>query len=136
MSQENVELVRRLFEAVTRHDTEAVLSAYDPDVVYDFSGSPLVGLIGDTTYCGHGGMRKWVRDRYDAWESIEDDCRELIDAGDCVVTFVITRGRGRSSGVDTELRHYGVWTVRDGKIVRVAWFYTREEALQAAGLEA
>lgn len=110
MSRENVEIVRRVFEAVARHDTETVLAAY-----------------------GHDGMRKWVRDRYDAWETIEDDCQELIDAGDHVITFVITRGRGRSSGAEVALRHYGVWTLRDGKIVRVSWFQTREEALQAAG---
>ena len=134
MSQENVEIVRRLYDAVARHDTEAVLDAYDPDIEYDFSGSPLGGLIGDTVYRGHDGMRRWVRDRYEAWEGIEDDCQELIDAGERVVTFVVSSGRGRSSGVDAEMRHYGVWTLRDGKIVRVVWFPSRDEALEAAGL--
>ena len=60
--------------------------------------------------------------------------QELIDAGDKVISLVVTRGRGRSSGVETELRHYGVWTIRDAKIARVAWFYSREDALRAAGL--
>jgi ketosteroid isomerase-like protein len=68
MSEENVEIVERVFDAVARHDTEAVLDAYDPDIEYDFSGSPLGGLIGDTVYRGHDGMRRWVRDRYEAWE--------------------------------------------------------------------
>jgi len=134
MSEENVEIVRRLFDAVARHDTEAVLAAYDPNVEYDFSKSPLVALVGSTVYRGHEGMRQWVRDRYESWESIADDCQELIDAGQAVVSFVVTRGRGRSSGVETELQHYGVWTIADGKIVRVGWFYAREEALEAAGL--
>jgi ketosteroid isomerase-like protein len=40
MSQENVEVVERVFDAVARHDTDAVLDAYDPDIEYDFSGSP------------------------------------------------------------------------------------------------
>jgi ketosteroid isomerase-like protein len=66
MSQENVEVVERVFDAVARHDTEAVLDAYDPDIEYDFSGSPLGGLIGDTVYRGHDGMRRWVRDHYEA----------------------------------------------------------------------
>jgi ketosteroid isomerase-like protein len=135
MSEENVEIVRGVFDAAARHDTEAVLTAYDPNVEYDFSGGPLGSLIGDTLYRGHDGIRDWVRDRYEAWETIEDDCVELIDAGEHVITYVVTRARGRSSGVDTELRHYGVWTLRGGKIVRVAWFYGREDALRAAGLE-
>ena len=134
MSEENVEVVRRVFEAVGRHDTEAVLSAYDPNVEFDFSGGPLASLMGDKVYRGHGGMRKWVRDRYEDWENLEDDCQELIDAGQRVISLVITRGRGRSSGIDSEIRQYGVWTFRDDKIVRVAWFYSREEALEAAGL--
>ena len=134
MSEENVEIVRQVFEAVGRDDTEAVLSAYDPNVEFDFSGGPLASLMGDRVYRGHDGMRRWVRDRYEDWENIEDQCQELIDAGQRVISVVITRGRGRSSGVDTEIRQYGVWTIRDDRIVRVAWFYSREEALKAAGL--
>ena len=107
MSQENVEIVRRVFEAVGRHDTEAVLSAYDPNVEVDFSGGPLASLMGDTVYRGYDGLRKMVRDRYVDFERVEDDCQELIDAGQRVISLVITRGRGRSSGIDSEIRQYG-----------------------------
>jgi ketosteroid isomerase-like protein len=71
---------------------------------------------------------------YEAWERVEPDLRELLDAGDHVVSIEITRGRGRASGVEVELQQYGVWTIRDGKIVRARWFTTRQEALEAAGL--
>ena len=134
MSAKNVEIVRGVFEAVAGHDTEAVLAAYDPNVEYDFSQSPLATLIGSSIYRGHEGMRQWVRDRYDAWETIEDECQELVGAGPHVISFVASRGRGRSSGVQTELRHYGVWTIREGTIIRVAWFYTWEDAQRAAGM--
>jgi ketosteroid isomerase-like protein len=134
MSEENVEIVRRLYEAVGRHDTEAVLSAYDPNVEFDFSGGPLPSLLGDTVYRGHDGLRKMERDRYLDFERVEDDCQELIDAGQRVVSLVITRTRGRSSGIDTEFRQYGVWTIRDDKVIRVEWFRQRAEALKVAGL--
>ena len=134
MSEENVEIVRRVFEAVGRHDTEAVLSAYDPNVEVDFSGGPLASLMGDNVYRGYDGLRKMVRDRYVDFERVEDACQELIDAGQRVISLVITRGRGRSSSIDSEIRQYGVWTFRDSKIVRIDWFYRREEALEAAGL--
>ena len=133
MSEENVEIVRRLYEAVGRHDPEAVLSAYDPDVEIDFSKGPLGSLMGDKVYRGHDGIRKMVRYRYEDFENVEDDCQELIDAGQRVISLVITRGRGRSSGIASEIRQYGVWTFRDDKIVRIDWFYSREEALEAAG---
>jgi ketosteroid isomerase-like protein len=62
------------------------------------------------------------------------DFEELIDAGDRVVSVGTTRGRGRASGADVVWKHAGVWTIRDGKIVRVVWFNAREEALEAVGL--
>ena len=44
------------------------------------------------------------------------------------------RGRGRESGVAVDARFYEVYTLRDGKIVRVDEFVERAEALEAAGL--
>ncbi len=134
MSEENVEIVRGVFEAIDRQDPKAVFAAYDRDVQFDFTESPLGTLMGSAVYYGHDGIRQWVRDRDEHWEAAEDECQDLIDAGDHVISFVFTRGRGRLSGVETELKHYGVWMIRSKKIVRVAWFYSREEALQAAGL--
>ena len=45
-----------------------------------------------------------------------------------------SRGSGRASGTPVELKTPAVWTIHKGKIVRVAWFRTRKEALEAAGL--
>jgi ketosteroid isomerase-like protein len=80
------------------------------------------------------GFAPFWRQLYEAWESYEHDCHELIDAGDDVVSIVTDRGRGRASGAEVEISAYGVWTIRDGKIVRVVWYPTCDEALEAAGL--
>ena len=135
MSRENVEIVRGVYAAVAQGDTEAVLAAYDPDIEWDFSGSPFRDVVNHGVYQGHGGLRSFIRERTDeAWRQIEDHLDELIDAGDHVVTVVTSRGRGLASGAEVELTHAGVWTVRGGKIVRVAWVRTRDEALDAVGL--
>lgn len=135
MSQENVEIVRRVYEAIARGDTAAVLAAYDPEVEWEFSGSPFRDLFKRVVYRGHDGLRSFIRERYEeAWESIEDHLDELIDAREHVVSVVTTQGRGLASGAEVELTHAGVWTIREGKIVRVAWVGTRDEALEAAGL--
>ena len=135
MSQENVEIVRRLYEAVQRNDTATVLALYDPEVEWDFSRSPLATALEHEIYRGHEGLRRWWREWRGAWESYKDDYRELIDAGDHHVIAVVTsRGRGRASGVDVEYSQHGVWTIREGKVLRVAWLRTREEALEAVGL--
>lgn len=137
MSQENVELVHRLFDAVASRDTATVLSLYDRDLEWDGSRSRWSELLqAGVSFRGHEGLRRFSRAYYEMWESFHDEIQELIDAGDHVVSVVTTRGRGRASGIDVEWRgNAGVWTIRDGKIVKVAWFSTRADALKAVGRE-
>jgi ketosteroid isomerase-like protein len=134
MSEENVEIVRDLYETVSRGDAAAVLALYDAEVEWDMTRGPLAGLTGWGVYRGHEGLRRFFRERYEAWEEIEDDCEELIDAGDQVISVTTTRGRGRGSGIEIEGTNASIWTIRDGKIARVVWFGRRDEALEAAGL--
>ena len=132
-----MKVVRKLFDAVARRDNEAVLSLYDPDIEFDGTRHRWAEIMGtdESRFRGHDGLREWSRRYYEVWGSIEDTLEELIDAGDQVITVVTTRGRGRGSGVEVEWKHNsGVWTISDGKITRVVWFPSREEALEAAGL--
>jgi ketosteroid isomerase-like protein len=135
MSQENVEVVRRVYEAAANRDSANILSLYDPEVEIDVSrthGAVMQGLYRGTE---HEGLRKWSREWHEAWEQVEYEVEDLIDAGDAVISIITVRGRGRGSGANVEFTlHAGLWTIRDGKIVRVVWFKTREDALEAAGL--
>lgn len=133
MSLENLEIVRQLFDAISRRDAEAVLSLYDPDVQWDASrAGPGAFFVG--TYHGHDGLRRYFREWNEAWENVDYDVEELIDTSEQVISVVTARGRGRASGAAVSYTQYAVWTFRDGKIARAAWFHTREEALEAAGV--
>jgi ketosteroid isomerase-like protein len=133
MAQENVEIVRRIYEAVERRDP-GVLELYDPGLEFDFSRSPFGSVaLGRTVYRGHAGLRAFFRERYEAWDEPRDDCEELIEVGDRVVSVVTSRGRGRESGVAAAQTHFAVWSLREGKVTSVRWFGTRDEALDAAG---
>ena len=135
MSQENVEIVRRIFEAAASGDSADVFALYDPAVEWDASRAPMPRLIGGgDVFHGHDGLRRFFKERNAIWGEIEDEPKELIDAGDHVVSADTERGRGRSSGVEVEMTQYAVWTIRSGKVVRVVWFPTRAEAFEAAGL--
>ena len=133
MSQENVEVVRGLYTAIERRDSEPVLDLYDPNVEWDMSGYPYGEML-TTRSRGHAGLRTFWRELYEAWDSYEHECHELIDAGDQVISIVTDRARGRSSGAEVEIDAYGVWTISGGKITRGVWYRTRAEALKAAGL--
>src|SRR5256885_11214521 len=68
-----------------------------------------------------------------------EDFRVLVDEivahGNQVITYHRTVARGSGSGATFEQRGAGVWTLRNGSIVRVEWFGTQREALKAVGLE-
>jgi ketosteroid isomerase-like protein len=135
MSQENVEIVRRLYDAAAHRDSEAVLALYDPAVEVDMSRAPCRDLVGRSFYHGHDGLRTYFREWYSAWENVASDLEELIDAGERVIAVETTRGRGRVSGAEVELHQCMIWTLRADKIVRVESLEaTREEALKVAGL--
>jgi ketosteroid isomerase-like protein len=126
--------VRRVYEAAARRDAEAVLALYGPNVEWDVSRSRMARLVGGGVYFGHEGLRQFFAKYHEAWEDIEYEATELIDAGEFVVSVDTERTRGRLSGAETDLTQYGVWTVEDGRVVRALWFSTRDEALKAAGL--
>lgn len=134
MSHEDVEVVRRIYAATARHDTETVLSLYHPDVEWVMAHHPRGEMFGGGSTRGHEGLRAWFRAWYEAFEDFEHKCEELIDAGEHVVSVGKDRGRGRESGVEVEQHLAAAWTVRDGKVVRVVWFSSRQEALEAVGL--
>jgi ketosteroid isomerase-like protein len=134
MSQENVEIVRQIFDAVTRRDAQGVLALYDPDVVFDASHTEMAGLLGRSVYLGHEGLRTFDREWRETFENVETECDELIEVGDQVISVSRWCVRGRE-GIETSgLARGGIWTIRHGKVSRVVWFDTREQALQAAGL--
>jgi ketosteroid isomerase-like protein len=131
MSEENVEIVRQVYEAAAGRDSASIFALYDPDVELDATRLG-VGDLG--VYRGHGGLRNLFGGLHEVWGKIEYDYEELIDAGEHVVAVVTRHARGKASGVDVEAPLAVLWTVREGKVVKVVWFSTREDALEAAGL--
>ena len=135
MSRENMEIVRVAFEARARGDLLALHGLYDPEIEMDFSDSPFADFAGSELRRGLNAVREAFRDFYASFDAVESDVHELIDAGEHVVSVFTYRGRGRTSGVETEWKDMaGVWTLHAGKIVRVTWLRSREQALEAVGL--
>ena len=137
MSRENVEVVRRIYDAVAHRDTTSILALYDSGVELHFSPGTLADHIvgGTLVWTGHDGLRTFDRELREAFEDFETTYEELIDAGEHVVSVSRYRGRGRRSGVEIDgPLQFGTWSIRAGKVVRVEWFPAREEALEAAGV--
>jgi ketosteroid isomerase-like protein len=129
MSQENVEVVRRAFEAYVRGDLETSLAAFDPEVeTYDHD------LPDAGEYRGVEGLLRWQAHWDREWESWRWEPKEYIDAGERVVAVLHVHARGRQSGVDVERVDGAVYTMREGKCVRLDYYGSKEQALEAVGL--
>ena len=146
MSQENVDLVRRLqpsgdtdLVATFRDDATAAavmerLSPFfydDVEIVW-----PPTFVAGEgVRFVGLEGLRAAWLDWLEPWESYRVEVEDVIDAGDDAV--VLVRDFGRRAGMTAEVSVVGgaVWTVRDGRVARVAFYLNRGEALKAVGLE-
>ena len=129
MSRENVELVRQSCEAFDRGDYAAALDPLHPEIAYDLTHFP-----DGQVYRGHEGVREAFRIWLGTWEDYRQTREELIDAGDHVIVPTLESGRGKGSGIQLDRATFGIWTVREGKVVSIQFRATRGEALEAVGL--
>ena len=132
MSSENVEVVRTAMQSFNLDGVEAIADQISPD--FETTTPPSLSVEPDT-YRGADGVRRW----FDAWEGTMDEVRfdvdELIDAGDRVIAVSRMVARSHTSGIEVEQAVALVWTLRDGRAVRLDPYATREEAVRAVGLE-
>jgi len=134
MSQDNIEIVRRIYEAVGHRDGITPFEFYAEDIVWDISHSRRAFLYSKPLYRGHEGVREAWRGVLSAFGKVDFEVEELIDAGDHVVAVIREWEVGRSSGVPVEASHLAVLTLADGKVTHMRIFDDRREALEAAGL--
>ena len=132
MSQENVEVLRRAYEAFNRGDREGAAAGFAPEAEYVVTTGQIPGAGG--VYRGPEGYRRFLESWWGEFDEPGIEVHELIETGDQVLASLKLRGRGKQSGVETSWDIWQIWTVRDGKVVRGQGFTSREEALEAAGL--
>jgi ketosteroid isomerase-like protein len=130
MSEENVELVRRGHEAFRDSGEEAIFEYLHADIVV----TPVEELPGAETFHGHDGFRRFFQTMREAFGDFGWEPQEFVDLGDHILVETRFFAAGRGSGIPVEAMIYNVWTVRQGKAVRVRGYLSRSQALEAAGL--
>ena len=132
MSQDNVEIVRRGYEALNAGDFDGVLRCYaDEAELRDLHSGPDQPLA----VSGIDAIRQIWASWGAAFDELRADVDELIDAGPTVIASVRWHAEGKESGVAIDNHQFDLFEFRDGKIVRAVLGYrSRTEALEAAGL--
>jgi ketosteroid isomerase-like protein len=128
VSAENVESLRKAYEAFSRGDFDAAIELAHPEIEFDRVG-------GQSRIRGAKAFRAWMEP--DAIEDARLEPLEFRINGDKVLVRQVLRGRGAGSGIELENEAWAVWTFdEDGLATRVEGFGRHEasEALEAVGL--
>jgi uncharacterized protein len=126
---EDVAIVSEAYAAFGRGDYAGVLSRFDPEVEFSQpSGEP-----GGGTYRGTAGVVEAFRRWSAPWDGYRVEVEEIAERGEHVLARTRHLMRGKASGLDVEKVIFQLWTLRDGRIVRVRMYYDEHAALEAAG---
>jgi ketosteroid isomerase-like protein len=129
MLEENVEIVRRIYDEFAR--PEAIRELYHPDFEMDaVEAAPDVGVIR-----GFDAMVEALRSYFEMFEEVHLEIDDVIHTDDELVVIAMhDLGRMRGSGSEVRNHRFHVFAFRDGKIVRFSSYLDRNRALEAAGL--
>jgi ketosteroid isomerase-like protein len=137
MSQENVEVARRIAEAfeagVERGDFAAPWET--GAVAEDCEFIPAPEYAEQGSYQGRGGFSEFMLSWTEDFENYSVRLERLIDAGEeRVVGFFTQSATGKGSGAPVEQEYATVYDFKDGQLIRLRIYFDRDEALEAAGL--
>jgi ketosteroid isomerase-like protein len=141
MSQENVEIVRNAFEVIygptgasERRDRTRAAELLDPNV--EVHGT-IGGLWEGRVARGFSEMvNSFEAEDLGAWQERQLHPQRFLHVNDLVVVLMHEYRRGRGSGIEVESDTAVVFTVREGRVIRIQPYMDQAEALEAAGLSA
>jgi ketosteroid isomerase-like protein len=131
MSQENIELVRRVMAEFNETQQPSELLA--PDFVWDLRSWPV--WTGQAEFHGADGFREFFAEWTEAYEEWTSEIESIIaaDPGQVVVT-IVQHGRMRGSDSWVDLRATFLYTIEDGLITRIKVYESPGPAFKDAGV--
>jgi ketosteroid isomerase-like protein len=126
MSDADVETLRRSYAALNRGDLDEALEALDPAA--EWRESP--ELPGGDVFPSREAVRVFLDGFLETWREFRQEIEDMVIEGDRVAVLIHLTAVGRVSGIEVDTRYAHVWTMRDGKGVRVDAYRDQETALR------
>jgi ketosteroid isomerase-like protein len=134
MSQANVELMARAIDVLNARDAEAIDALFDEEVEWR-PALTAGGAVEGAVYRGKSGMTRYLEDVDSGFDEMWFEVERFDRVG---LDRVFYRGRviarGSASGIPLDVPIWGLWEIRNGRLIRGYAFLTEKEALEAAGL--
>jgi ketosteroid isomerase-like protein len=131
MSQENVEILRRWYAAANHRDADAGIELIDPDIELRTAG---IFPDMDSAYQGREAFVRFLYEFAEAWVDLSLEPERYVDLGTRVLVLAHFHATGRD-GLEIERPFAHLWTLRDGRAVRLDAYADQREALEAVGLK-
>ena len=128
MAEANVETLRHGYEAMNRRDLSEVIALIDDDIVWN-PGE--LSPDGQPDSRGRESFVAFLHSWIEAFDEFRVEPYEVIEDGPFLIALVRQSGRGRASGAPIQIEIAHVWTIDDGRAVRLDSYRTEEAALQA-----
>ena len=131
MSQDDAELITRMYDLVRRGDIAGLVEIISPQ----FELHENVLAPDAAVYYGPEGLKRWLDAGLEAFSDFRFEPERFIERGDWIFAPVHSYGRGKGSGAPFDARYVTAFKVERGKIVFAASYGDLSEALEAVGLE-
>lgn len=128
MSRESLDSVRRVHAALSAGDVDGVIALCDPDFRLDMSNR----VFNPAVYKGHDGIRAFIAEVREVWESFTWEPIELEEHDEVVVAVVRSTGKARGSGLELDRRSAMLWQIERGRAISLTFYRDPEEALAVA----
>lgn len=130
VSEENVEVMRQAFAALSSRNLDRLLDLTDPNVV----AVPRTLRVEGGVLRGHEGIRRWWEGIFSAFPDFDVEVLSARALDDLTIAEVRTHGRGGGSGAPFEDVIWMASRFREGRLVWWQSCASEAEALEAAGL--
>ena len=124
---DDVATLRQAYEALNHGDVDGALSALDRNAEWaEHSDLPEAGV-----YRGRSAIRTFLCSFLESWEDFHQETEDLIPGDGCVLILLRSEVRGKGSGIEVQAKYAHLWTMHEGRGVRVDAYLHRDEALRA-----
>jgi hypothetical protein len=131
MSQENVQIIRDIYEAFARGDVPAVLQAFDPQIEWREAENFL--YADGNPYLGPQAILSGVFMRLGTeWDGFSAVPADLLDAGAQVVALGLYSGTHKTTGKQVRAQFAHIWTVDQGKVRKFQQYTDTQQFAEAA----
>ena len=131
MTEENLDVIRRGYEAFGRGDINGLLESFDEQITWVTPGPPELATSGNRT--GHQAVAQFFEAVNDVFEIQRFEPREFIAQGDRVIVLGSETARVRTTGNVVEVDWVHVFAMRNGKVIALQEFFDTAAVVAAMG---